>query len=520
MQKVDFDKISKIHFIGVGGIGLSAIARLMKERGKEVSGSDLSRSLMVKSLEKIGIKIYIGQSEKNINKNINLVIHTTAIPEENPELKKARGLEIKTITYPESLGLVFNDKFGIAVCGTHGKSSTSAMAGLLLDDAGLDPSVIVGSIVPRYKSNLRVGKSKYFLTEACEYERAFLNYYPQIIILNNIELDHTDYYKDIKDFRGAFEEFVGHLPKNGILICNGDDRQISKLKAQMSNQFQSSNVKIISFGLSEGNDVKGYSIKTEAGKTKFNVKYKGEDLGEFTLKVPGLFNVYNSLGVISLGLVLNVPIEKIKKSLENYSGIWRRFEIKGEYKPAFASKKLWRGKPAAAYHKLWRGKGALVISDYAHHPTAVKSTIEAAREFYPGKRIFAVFQPHQHNRTKKLYKDFLESFDAADVIILSEIFDVAGREEKKDQNVSSYNMAEDVKKKLRNWEIKKLGNSIPPLKKGVRGISNLNSKNIFYAKDLSETRKLIDEKIKPDDILLIMGAGDIYKVADELAISN
>lgn len=481
MRKIDFDKINKIHFIGIGGIGLSAIARLMRERGKEVSGSDLSRSLVVSSLEKIGIKIHIGQSEKNINKNIDLVIHTIAIPKENPELKRAEELGIKTITYPESLGLIFNDKFGIAVCGTHGKSSMTAMAGLLLDDAKLDPSVIVGSIVPKYKSNLRIGRSKYFLIEACEYERAFLNYYPQIIILNNIELDHTDYYKDIKDFRSAFEEFVEHLPNDGILICNGDDGQISKLKAQMSNQFQSSNVKIINFGLSENNDIKGYDIKTEAGKTKFNVKYKGKDLKDFTLKVPGLFNIYNSLGVISLGLVLNIPIEKIKKSLENYSGIWRRFEIKGEYKPA------------ATFKKLWRGKGALVISDYAHHPTAVKSTIEAAREFYPERRIFAVFQPHQHNRTKKLYKDFLNSFDGADIMILSEIFDVAGREEKKDQDASSLSLANDIKKQNKD----------------------LNGK-IFYAKNLKETRKLIDEKIKPNDILLIIGAGDIYKVADEM----
>ncbi len=513
MQKIDFDKINRIHFIGIGGIGLSAIARLMKEREKEVSGSDLSRSLVVESLEKIGIKIYIGQSEKNINKNMDLIIHTTAIPEENPELKRARELGIKTITYPESLGLIFNNKFGIAVCGTHGKSSTTAMAGLLLDDAKLDPSIIVGSIVPRYNSNLRIGKSEYFIAEACEYERSFLNLYPKIIILNNIELDHTDYYKDIKDFRSAFEEFVGHLPEGGVLICNGDDKEIFNFQFSISNKFSIFNFKILKFGLDKFNDARGCDVRFENGMTKFKVFYNNKDLGEFMLKVPGLFNVYNSLGVISLGLVLKIPIEKIKKSLKNYAGIWRRFEIKGEYKPAAASKKLWRGKPA------------LVISDYAHHPTAVKSTIEAAREFYPDKRIFAVFQPHQHNRTKKLYKDFLNSFDAADVIILSEIFDVAGREEKKDQNISSYNMAEDVKKKLEigeietgNWKLEtgKSENIILSLKKWARGISKLNSKNIFYAKDLKETRKLIDEKIKPDDILLIMGAGDIYKVADEL----
>jgi UDP-N-acetylmuramate--alanine ligase len=471
VHKIDFDKINKIHFIGIGGIGLSAIARLMKERGKDVNGSDLSRSLVVEGLEKIGIKIHIGQSEKNIDKNVDLTIHTTAVSKENPELKKARELGIKTITYPESLGIIFNNKFGVAVCGTHGKSSTAAMAGLLLDDAKLDPSIIVGSIVPRYKSNLRVGRSKYFLIEACEYERAFLNYYPQIIILNNIELDHTDYYKDIKDFRSAFKEFIEHLQNDGILIMNGDDKEIKNLKIKNQNDnVKFKNINIINFGLNKGNSVEGYDIKIEAGKMKFKVKYKGKDLGEFILKVPGMFNIYNSLGVISLGLVLDIPIEIIKKSLENYSGIWRRFEIKGKYKKA------------------------LIISDYAHHPTAVKSTIEAAKEFYPNKRIFAVFQPHQHNRTKKLYKDFLNSFDSADVIILSEIFDVAGREEEKDQNVSSLSLANDIKKRNKDFRSK-----------------------MFYAKDLEETRKLIDEKIKTDDILLVMGAGDIYKVADEMA---
>ncbi len=454
---MNIDTIKKIHFIGIGGIGLSAIARLMKESGKEISGSDLSASLMTDKLEKLGVKIFIGQSEENISQDIDLVIHTTAVPKNNIEIEKARKLKIKTITYPESLGLIFNDKYGIAVCGTHGKSSVSAMAGLLLDDVGLDPSIIVGSIVPRYDSNLRIGKSKYFVVEACEYERSFLNLYPKIIILNNIELDHTDYYKDIDDMRSAFGEFVGHLPEDGILIYNGDDKVVSSIKYQVSS--------VVKFGLSETNNVRADNIEFGDGEVKFNVVYNNKDLGEFVLKVPGMFNIYNALGVISLGLILEIPVEIIKKSLENYSGIWRRFEIKGEY------------------------KRALVISDYAHHPTEVKATIEAAGQFYPDKRIFAVFQPHQHNRTKKLYQDFLNSFDSADVVILSEIFDVAGREESDDQSVSSLDLVNDLKK---------------------------GHKRIFYAKDLEETRKLIDEKIEPGDILLIMGAGDIYKVADEL----
>lgn len=435
-MNINLDKIEKIHFIGIGGIGLSAIARLMKEKGKEISGSDLSLSLMTEKLEKLGIKIYIGQTEENITDDPDLIIHTTAVPENNPELKKARELKIKTITYPESLGLVFNDKFGIAVCGTHGKSSVSAMAGLLLDDAKLDPSIIVGSIVPRYDGNLRMGKSKYFLAEACEYERSFLNLDPKIIILNNIELDHTDYYRDLDDMKSAFEEFISHLPKDGVLIMNGDSSEISNIKVQISNECQTLNFKTLNFGLNEDNDVRGCDVKFKDGRTEFKVVYNippflrggrggNKDLGEFILKAPGMFNVYNALGTIALGLTLDIPVETIKKSLFNFSGIWRRFEIKGKY------------------------KNALVISDYAHHPTAVKGTIEAARQFYPGKRIFAVFQPHQHNRTKKLYQDFLNSFNAADVLILAEIFDVAGREEKGDQKVSSLDLVKDIKRNNR-----------------------------------------------------------------------
>ncbi|MCK4919169.1 MAG: UDP-N-acetylmuramate--L-alanine ligase [Candidatus Pacebacteria bacterium] len=460
-MKIDFERINKIHFIGIGGIGLSAIAKFMKLKGKQVGGSDLNRSLIVDKLREEGIKIFIGQDEKNISQDVDLVIHTMAISENNPELKRAKELNIQTITYPEALGILFNDKFGVAVCGTHGKSSTTAMAGLMLDDAEFDPSIVIGSILPRYRSNLRIGKGKYFLIEACEYERAFLNYYPKIIILNNIELDHTDYYKNLEDFKSAFSEFLTHLPDNGILICNGDDEMVSNIRQQVSS--------VVRFGLGENNDARAEDIKFEDGQVSFQVIYKKENLGKFVLKVPGLFNVYNALGAISLGLTLKISIEKIKKSLKDYSGIWRRFEIKGEYKKA------------------------LVISDYAHHPTAVKSVIEATKNFYPGKRVFAVFQPHQHNRTKELYQDFLKSFDKADIMILSEIFDVVGREEKKDQTVSSCNLVNDIKKQNKNI-----------------------SENIFYAKDLTETRKLIDENIKPDDILLIIGAGDIYKIADDL----
>jgi len=425
MRKIDFNKIKKIHFIGIGGIGLSAIAKLMAAQGKNVSGSDANESKITAELKKAGVKIFIGQRPENLLSDVELVIYTLAIPKNNPERTKAEKMKIPLLTYPEALGILFNKKFGIAICGTHGKSTTTSMTSLILADGGLDPSVVVGSKVPAFGGNLRIGRGKYFIIEACEYERAFLEYCPKIIILNNIELDHTDYYKDIDDYRSAFFEFIGHLPKEGILLCNGDDKEISNIIRQLTDR--NSNIKVITFGFDKNNDLRGYDIRTEAGKTKFKVKFKslryelisplaklpqkgvleGKDLGEFILRVPGKFNVYNALAAIATGLYLEIDAEKIKKTLSDFSGIWRRFEIKGNY------------------------KDATIISDYAHHPTAVRSTIEAAREFYPGRRIVAVFQPHQHNRTKMLYKDFLKSFDSADALILAEIFDVAGREEKK-----------------------------------------------------------------------------------------
>lgn len=466
-MEISLGKVKRVHFIGICGIGISAIARLLKTAGKEVSGSDVKSSPICDNLKKIRIKIYIGHSEKNIDEDIDLVIYTPAIPDNNPELEKAKKIGIKTINYPQALGLIFNDKIGIAVCGTHGKSTTTAMIGLVLDDAKLDPSIAIGSIVPRYNSNLRIGKSQYFVVEACEYKRSFLNLRPKITVLNNIELDHADYYRDVDDLKNAFKEFVSNLPHDGILICNGDDTNIKDLNAKI--KFHHPELKIISFGQKKENNLQVSDFRFETGITKYKVSYLGKDLGEFCIKVPGLFNIYNSLAAISLGIVLGISIKTIKKSLANFAGIWRRFEIKGTY------------------------KNSLIVSDYAHHPTAVKATIEAAKKFYPERRIFAVFQPHQQNRVKKLYKHFLECFNVADIIILSEIADVAGREKKEDKSLSSLYLVEDIKK-----------------------IDSTMMDKIFYAKNLEKTRNLIDEKIQDGDLLLIMTAGDMYKIADEM----
>ncbi len=468
MENINIEDLGKIYFIGIGGIGTSAVARFMKAKGKEVAGSDLKPSKVTKDLEKLGIGINYSQVAENISDDIDLVIYTGSIPETNAELAAVRSKGMKILTYGQSLGLVMSGKGGIAICGTHGKSTTSAMVGGVLEDGGIDPSVLVGSIVPRYDGNLRIGKGKNFVAEACEYRKNFMSLYPEIIVLNNVELDHTDFYKDIEDMKASFLDFTRHLPDDGVLFVGedgaGNAREVAgKLKAEKPG------VTVVRFGTKEDNDFLLKDFRTEEGRVIFDVMHEGEGLGEFRLCIPGEFNAKNALAAIAVGTCLGIPADRIRASLESFSGIWRRFEIKGEY------------------------RGALVISDYAHHPTAVSVTVKAAKEFYPGKRIVAIFQPHQHNRTRGLYEEFLGSFDCADEIILSEIYDVAGREEAEDQTVSSRDLVRDIA--ARNGKM---------------------DGHVAYAKDLEETRKLIDEKVHAGDVLLIMGAGDIFEIADNL----
>jgi UDP-N-acetylmuramate--alanine ligase len=466
-EEIKIETIKKVYFIGIGGIGMSAVARFLHAGGKQVLGSDLKPSQVTRQLEQLGLHINYGQVAENITDDIDLAIYTGSIPKHNPELQTVREKGIVAITYAESLGLIFNSRHGIAVCGTHGKSTTTAMIGAVLEDGGIDPTVLVGSIVPRYGSNLHLGGGEYFVAEACEYNRNFHCLYPQIIVLNNIELDHTDCYADIEEMKKSFADFLDNLPDDGMILCGDDDNiheVIEKTKTSRPG------LRIYLFGAQESDDFHIKDFQNTVGHTQFEAYHGQESLGRFTLQVPGEFNAHNALAAIALGVLLGIPAEKIRTTLLEFGGIWRRFEIKGQY------------------------KDALVVSDYAHHPTAVRKTIEAARGFYPDRRIFAVFQPHQHNRTRGLYADFLTCFDAADEVIVAEIYDVVGREEAADQVVSSRNIALDVES--RNTKLKG---------------------HIAYASDLAETRRLIDEKVQPGDILLIMGAGDIFEIADSLA---
>jgi len=441
----------RVYFIGIGGIGVSALAEYFLEKGNRIFGSDLVSSEITRALEKKGAKIYIGRHRaENITKNIDLVIHSPAVQPDNPELKQSKKLKIKTQSYPQALGEMTKNYFTIAVAGTHGKSTTTAMLGLLLARAGLDPTVIVGTKIKEFQgSNCRTGKSKYLVIEACEHEESFLNYWPKIIIITNIEKEHLDYYKNFNNVLKGFEKFVSHLSGGGILVINKDHKNTPKLL----------------------NKIKKLKLKT----CYFSLKQKETLSVKKVMRVPGEHNIYNALAALAVARILKIPDKTSYKSLADYQGAWRRFEIK----EVFLRNK---------------NNKIIVINDYAHHPTEIKATLAAAREKFPEKKIWVIFQPHQYQRTFYLFKDFINVFSRApaDKIIIIDIYDVAGRE----------NIA--IKEKISSFKL------IQKLKKKNK------KKEFFYLSTIQKAKDYLNKNLKEEEVVVIMGAGDVYKLADKL----
>ena len=423
----------KIHFIGIGGIGVSALARMMLHEGKEVSGSDRSESEITQMLEKLGIKVFYEQKAENISPGTALVVYTVAITDDNPELVQVKKLGIKTLTYPEFLGVLAKDKYMIAVSGTHGKTTTTGMIAKILIDAGLDPTVIVGSLIKDKKGNLTnfiPGKSKYLVIEACEYRRSFLSYYPQILVITNIDNDHLDYYKDIADIQSAFHELAKRVPQDGFIVTDKNNSVvtpvISGVEAKIVNYFLYNNLPM-------------------------------------ALKVPGVHNKKNAATAFAVAIALCIDSKVAQLSLESFVGTWRRFEYKGETK-----------------------NGARVYDDYGHHPTEIKATLQGVRELYPRERLIVAFQPHLYSRTKLLLDEFATAFEQADEVILAPIY--AAREVD-DGTVSSEILAAKIS------EHGQYAKSFPTLEK---------------------TENYLSEKSKKGDVIVVMGAGDIYKIAENI----
>lgn len=389
----------------------------------------------------------------------------------------------------------------MAISGTNGKSTTTAMLGLIMEEAGLDPTVVVGTKVLQWGSNIRIGKSDWLVIEADEYHAHMLELNPYLVVLTNITPDHLDFYKDLADIVAHFQKWIDKLSANGGIVVNAQDPASQKLNLP--------NVVKRVYGVptgpllpeeglgilgvrSAGLTVKSGADNEWSGYVAFNIVDDQEDWGFVEMRVPGLFNVANALAAASGADILGIKRKHILVALSKFKGTWRRFEMVGEY------------------------NGALVVSDYAHHPDGIKATLAAARGWYPFKKIILLYQPHQHNRTRKLFDEFVASFDKADELILAEIYDVAGRTEASDQIISSKDLVEAIKSRLAMTEDIISHSSFRGEGWVMVGEQNLTSDHIFYAPDLASAETMVKEKVNKGDVVIIMGAGDVDKVARSL----
>ncbi len=424
--------IKKAYFIGVGGIGMSGLARLFLHEGKVVGGSDRLPSDITRALGQEGVMMYEGHAGENIIEGTDLVVYTEAVNEKTEgyvELRKARELGIPTMNYFDALGMVANEYYLIAVAGSHGKTTTTAMLIDIFEEAGLDPSAIVGSLRSKTKSNYKAGKSKYFIVEACEYRRDFLSLTPDILVITNIEHEHVDYYKDLGAVQQAFREFALQVREGGAVVVNWSGANIAPI-------LESVTVRVIDYGKS------------------FDPLLK--------LKIPGMHNELNAAAATAAAELVGLKKEVSKTALKNFSGTWRRFEYKGEM------------------------NGAKIYDDYGHHPTEVRATLQGARELYPDKKITLVFQSHTYTRTHELFTDFVDALASADRVLVLPIY--AAREE----NVSGVTH-------------RKLVEAIKVKNPDARAFDTFDAA-------IADLRA----NIKNDDVIIVMGAGDITQVATKL----
>ncbi|MHB1651575.1 MAG: UDP-N-acetylmuramate--L-alanine ligase [Desulfitobacteriaceae bacterium] len=443
-----------IHFVGVKGTGMSALAQVAtKIEGAVITGSDVSEIFFTDSiLERAKIPV-LPFSPDNVE-NADLIVASAAYTDQHPELVRAKELNIPVLSYPQYLGRLMAKKRGIAVSGTHGKTTTTAMIGLVLIQAGLDPTIVVGSDVPSIGGNARSGQGELFLAESCEYRRHFLNYSPEYLIITNMELDHPDYFADLADVISAFTTFAEKIPLHGKIFILDEDPNRLAIKSQ---------AQIMTFGLSAEADVRATEIIFRDQGSIMKIFIRGQYIGDLKLQVAGKHNIFNALATIALCQEIGIPVDQILTGLKEFNGTKRRFE------------------------HLGTKDGALIVDDYAHHPTEIRNTLEGARLSFPDRRIRAIFQPHTFSRTEKLLQEFSEAFQAADEIVIAEIF-ASAREQ--DLHTISASVLADL--------IQKQG-------KQARYIGTLEDIGIYLAQTLA-----------PEDLVLTLGAGDIYKVGQGL----
>lgn len=445
-----------IHFIGIGGIGMSAIAKVMLEDGQNVTGCDLKPSSLVLHLAEKGARIWTGHDPVHLE-SAEAIVVTAAVPQDNPELSEARRRGLPILRRADMLGQLMDAKFGIAIAGTHGKTTTTSLVAHLLETAGLDPTVLVGGEMIDLGTNAKRGQGPYLVAEADEFDAAFLSLRPQIAVVTNIEAEHLDYYGTYQAVVAAFGRFLASVPPEGHLVLCGDDSGVQTLLAAEKDL----RAKIITYGFEKGLSWQATNLEANAmGNYGFTAVADGAAFGSFQLAIPGRHNVLNALAAVAVGHLLGIAAATVETAIASFSGVRRRFELRGEV------------------------RGITVIDDYGHHPTEIRATLRAARERFGQRRILCVFQPHTYSRTKHLLQEFAACFDEADEVLIADIY--ASRER-------------DT-----------LGISAKDL------VAALRHPHGHYAGSLAQATHLALDMLRSGDVLLAVGAGDIDSLSTEV----
>jgi UDP-N-acetylmuramate--alanine ligase len=447
----------RVHFIGVGGSGMSGLARMLIDVGAIVSGSEPRPGPVTIELREKGAKISRDQAGELLDENVDLVVRTAAVPDKNLEMLAAGNLGLKTVKYSQMLGMVMGERFGVAVAGTHGKSTTSAMISFALAQCGVDPSFVIGGTVPQLGGGSHSGSGHVFVAEACEFDRSFHNLRPTVALITNIEKDHLDYYRDIDEIIESFRDFARRVPRDGVIIANGTDRQVAQALAGLATPVEK-------VALKENFIWSTRVLRIDNGCYSGEVSYRGQSVGTLRLAIAGEHNLMNATMAVAGCAACGLPVGDAIEALSRFEGVDRRMTVLGRY------------------------HGATVVDDYGHHPTEIRTTLKALRERFKPGRLICVFQPHQHSRTRSLMEDFAQSFVQADQTIVPDIYFVRDSDAER-HSVTAADLVERIK---------------------------LNGQKAIHLATFEQIVEYLRENVREDDLIVTMGAGNIWEIGRNL----
>lgn len=452
-----FGKLKRVHFVGIGGSGMSGIALVLKNLGFEVSGSDLKESEVTNKLREAGITVFIGHDAANCG-DAEVVVYSTAVKEDNPELVAALARGVPVIRRAEMLAELMRLKFSIAISGSHGKTTTTSLVTHILTRAGFDPTAVIGGIIMGADAGARLGQSEYLVAEADESDRSFLLLYPSIAVVTNIEPEHLDFYRDLSDLKREFVRFVNRVPFYGSVILGVDSPAVRAIRSRIMRR-------VVTYAIDNPADFQAKDVQLYRWSSAFSLLYGGKEVGRFSLGMAGRHNVQNALAAIAVGIELGIDFKTIEQALATFSGVHRRLEKRGEV------------------------DGIVIYDDYGHHPTEIRVTVETLRHAYPNERILVVFQPHRYTRTKLLAEEFGTSFDSADEVIITGIYPAG---ESPIPGVDEKLIVDAVKNKSRPGLI------------------------VHHISDLSLVPEFLRKRLQRNNVVLTLGAGSITHLAGEI----